>query len=130
MKTNIKPTITLSENSTSNAPSRNNSTVRPTSNNSTATPPSSAATVLNPPIMMYGGGISSNTHGLFPSPGYPCLQSARLALHSESNQKYIHPDLSQSFTKKIIQLLQELGVPDRLLPTKKICDLNDEVFFF
>jgi hypothetical protein len=85
--------------------------------------------------MMYGGGVPPSPSesgngiypGLFPSPGYPCLQSARLALHSEVNQKIFHPELSASFMKKIVHLLNEFGVPDRLLPTKRICDANDQV---
>lgn len=78
--------------------------------------------------MMYGGGIpSSDGHGLYPSPGFPCLQSARLSLHSSSHHSNIHPDLSTSYMKKLVQLLQELGMPDRLLPTKRICDANDLV---
>lgn len=88
----------------------------------------SASNIISPPIMMYGGGISSSDgHGIAPSPGFPCLQSARLSLHSELQNKNIHPELSSSYMKKLVQLLQELGMPDRLLPTKRVCDANDQV---
>mmetsp|Transcript_22673 Transcript_22673/g.33138 ORF Transcript_22673/g.33138 Transcript_22673/m.33138 type:complete len:538 (+) Transcript_22673:120-1733(+) len=87
-----------------------------------------SASNLVPPIMMYGGGISDPSgRGLKPSPGNPCLQSARLALHSEQNQKVLNPDMSKSFMKKLVLYLQEQGMPDRLLPTRAVCDLNDQV---
>jgi hypothetical protein len=95
---------------------------------STSAQPLSAANIISPPIMMYGGGISSSDgHGMTPSPGFPCLQSARLSLHSESQHKNTHPELSSSYTKKLVHLLQELGMPDRLLPTKRVCDANEQV---
>lgn len=90
--------------------------------------PASAAAALVPPIMMYGGGVAdASGAGLHPGPGRPCLQSARLALHSEHNQAIQNPELSKSFMKKIVVLLQEIGMPDRLLPTRTVCDLNDQV---
>ena len=92
--------------------------------------PDSAAAALNPPIMMYGGGLVDPTGtGLHPGPGRPCLQSARLALHSEHNQPLHNPELSRSFMKKIVLLLQEQGMPDRLLPTRTVCDMNDQVMY-
>jgi hypothetical protein len=90
--------------------------------------PTSAAAALSPPIMMYGGGLADPSGvGLRPGPGRPCLQSARLAVHSEHNQATQNPELSKSFMKKIVLLLQEMGMPDRLLPTRTVCDLNDQV---
>jgi hypothetical protein len=96
---------------------------------STAAQPLSAANIISPPIMMYGGGVSSpDGHGLAPSPGFPCLQSARLSLHAEALHKISHPELSSSYVKKLVHLLQELGMPDRLIPTKRVCDANEQVF--
>ena len=84
-----------------------------------------------PPIVMYGSGVMA------PAPGQPCLQSARLAFTSDLpdfSKKVVTGfegtsalDLSEPFVAKIKHFSQELGMPDKLLPTRSVCDLNDQV---
>lgn len=84
-----------------------------------------------PPIVMYGSGVMA------PALGQPCLQSARLAFTSDLpdfSKKSITGfegtsslDLSEPFVAKIKHFSQELGMPDKLLPTRSVCDLNDQV---
>lgn len=84
-----------------------------------------------PPIVMYGGVMT-------PAPGQPCLQSARLAFSScdlpDFSKKVVTGfegasglDLSEPFVVKMKHFGQELGMPDKLLPTRAVCDLNDQV---
>lgn len=92
-----------------------------------------AAAVLlktQPPIVMYGGVMA-------PAPGQPCLQSARLAFSNDVpdfSKKVVtgfegtsNLDLSEPFIVKLKHFSQELGMPDKLLPTRAVCDLNDQV---
>jgi hypothetical protein len=83
-----------------------------------------------PPIVMYGGIMT-------PAPGQPCLQSARLAFTNDLpdfSKKVVTGfegssslDLSEPFVAKLKHFSQELGMPDKLLPTRSVCDLNDQV---
>lgn len=83
-----------------------------------------------PPIVMYGGVMT-------PAPGQPCLQSARLAFTSDLpdfSKKIVtgfegcsNLDLSEPFIAKLKHFSQEVGMPDKLLPTRSVCDLNDQV---
>lgn len=92
-----------------------------------------AAAVLlkpQPPIVMYGGVMT-------PAPGQPCLQSARLAFSNDVpdfSKKVVtgfegtsNLDLSEPFIAKLKHFSQELGMPDKLLPTRAVCDLNDQI---
>lgn len=54
-------------------------------------------------------------------PGKPGLHSSRL-LAAEYNT-----NLSRNLLKKLSCLLKELGLPEKMLPTKTICDMYDQV---
>ena len=92
-----------------------------------------AASVLlkpMPPIVMYGGVMK-------PAPNQPCLQSARLSFTNDLpdfSKKTVtgfegtsNLDLSEPFIAKLKHYSQEVGMPDRLLPTRAVCDLHDQV---
>ena len=57
-----------------------------------------------------------------PQPGLPSLQSSRL-LAAEGGV-----GLSKALVKKMQVLVKELlAVPDKLLPTRSVCDMFDQV---
>lgn len=56
-----------------------------------------------------------------PRPGVPVLQSQRLNLYEHSTP------FSKSFTSKMQRYLKVLDMPERPLPTRKVCDLVDDV---
>ena len=58
-----------------------------------------------------------------PTAGKPCLQSSRLIPTSAANL-----GISAERLNKVELLLTELGVPKKLLPTRAVCDLYDEVY--
>lgn len=58
-----------------------------------------------------------------PTPGIPYLQSGRLVSPATGGQMSI----SKATLKKMEQILKELNVNDRPLPTKRVCDMYDHV---
>jgi hypothetical protein len=58
-----------------------------------------------------------------PSPqiNYPCLQSSRLYLTDNS------VPIAKSMVAKMHSYLKELGIPERPVPTKRVCDLIDQI---
>eukprot|EP01039_Chlorochromonas_danica_P003924 gene3922-4288_t len=68
------------------------------------------ATTTSPVAELYQG----------PQPGRPCLQSSRLYLTSNLN-------LSKSLIGKMNSYLKEIGMPERPLATKTVCDLIDGI---
>lgn len=54
-----------------------------------------------------------------PKPGHPYLQSARLSVPMAP------PRLQKGMLQKVKQLLSDLGLAPRPLPTKTVCDLYD-----
>lgn len=57
-----------------------------------------------------------------PSVGTPCLQSARLV-----GADRVQTGLAKSTVKKVCMMMKELGVPDKLLATKDICDTYENI---
>lgn len=57
----------------------------------------------------------------YSAPGKPALQSSRFVSADFTT------NLSKNLLKKLSCLLKELGLPDKMLPTKTICDLYDQV---
>ncbi len=56
-----------------------------------------------------------------PKPGHPFLQSARLTVPMGA------PRLQKGMLQKVKQLLTDLGLAPRPLPTKTVCDLYDDL---
>lgn len=56
-----------------------------------------------------------------PKPGHPYLNSARLAVPA------IPPKLQKGMLQKIKQLLLDVNLPARPMPTKCVCDLYDDL---
>jgi hypothetical protein len=68
-------------------------------------------TLANPSLETYIG----------PQRNKPCLQSTRLYLTDNNLQ------LSKSLMGKMKSYLTELNIPERPIPTKRICDLVDQI---
>eukprot|EP00557_Chaetoceros_sp_GSL56_P005221 CAMPEP_0176505988 /NCGR_PEP_ID=MMETSP0200_2-20121128/16796_1 /TAXON_ID=947934 /ORGANISM="Chaetoceros sp., Strain GSL56" /LENGTH=715 /DNA_ID=CAMNT_0017905595 /DNA_START=906 /DNA_END=3053 /DNA_ORIENTATION=- len=58
-----------------------------------------------------------------PTPGIPYLQSGRLVNPATGG----HMSISKASLKRMEQILKELKVNDRPLPTKRVCDMYDHV---
>jgi DNA methyltransferase 1-associated protein 1 len=58
-----------------------------------------------------------------PTPGFPYLQSGRLALPAAGGPNGIN----KSLLNRMETVLTELKVPARPIPTKRVCDLHDNV---
>jgi len=82
-------------------------------------PPMTAAQLINLAIT---AGTNSMSMYEQPKPGKPLLQSSRLVPPAESNTQ-----LSKSFMKKLTWLLKEIGLPEKPLATRAVCDLFDEI---
>ena len=53
--------------------------------------------------------------------GKPALQSSRMLPAEQTTV------VSKTLSKKLAILLKDLGLPDKMLPTKTVCDLYDQV---
>ena len=59
-----------------------------------------------------------------PARSKPCLQSSRILPMVETAAA---TNISKTLINKMSVLLDDLGLPDNLIPTRNVCDLYDEV---